>query len=207
MATIIKIEPEWNNSHCYMDDVDYVLPDWAELPEEMNDIWEANKPFVTIETSGCVITGMKKCEEKLGVTLEQAQTAKLTELSETCNATIIGGCDVILSSGSGHISLTNEDQINLTNAAASISAGMTEYPYHLDGQLCAMFSAADILIMARAATEHKLYHTTYFNHLAAWVRRSETVRDVEAILYGSELPEDLAENMNAILAAASADEV
>lgn len=95
--------------------------------------------------------------------------------------------------------------LNLTNAAASIEAGMTEYPYHLDGQLCTMFSAADILVMAKAATEHKLYHTTYYNHLAAWVRRCETVKDVEAIAYGSELPEDLAANMAAILAAAQAD--
>lgn len=52
----------------------------------------------------------------------------------------------------------------------------------------------------------KLYHTTYYNHLAAWVRRCETVKDVEAIAYGSELPEDLAANMAAILAAAQAGE-
>ena len=69
-----------------------------------------------------------------------------------------------------------------------------------------MFSAADILVMGKAATKHKLYHTTYSNHLAAWVRRCETVKDVEAIAYGSELPEDLAANMAAILAAAQAGE-
>ena len=49
--------------------------------------------------------------------------------------------------------------------------------------------------MARAATAHKLYHTTYYNHLAAWVRRCESAEEVSAITYGAELPEDLAEHI------------
>ena len=189
MKTIIKIEPEWNNAHCSIADAEEVLPGWAELPEALKSVWEEHGPFVAIVANEGVITNMVATEEILGKTVDQAQTEKLAELSASCNETIVNGCDVI----------------NLTNAAASIEAGMTEYPYHLDGQLCTMFSAADILVMAKAATEHKLYHTTYYNHLAAWVRRCETVKDVEAIAYGSELPEDLAANMAAILAAAQAD--
>ena len=178
MKTIIKIEPEWNNAHCSIADAEEVLPGWAELPEALKSVWEEHGPFVAIVANEGVITNMVATEEILGKTVEQAQTEKLAELSASCNETIVNGCDVALSSTSGHISLTNEDQINLTNAAASIEAGMTEYPYHLDGQLCAMFSAADILVMGKAATKHKLYHTTYYNHLAAWVRRCETVKDV-----------------------------
>lgn len=137
--------------------------------------------------------------------VETAKEAKLSELSATCNAAIVAGCDVTLSDGSaGHISLTNEDQINLTNAAATVAAGAEEYPYHLDGQLCAMYSAADIQIMGQAATAHKLYHTTYYNHLAAWVRRCETAEAVAVITYGAELPEDLSANMAAILGSANA---
>jgi len=66
-----------------------------------------------------------------------------------------------------------------------------------------MYSAADILTMAQTATAHKLYHTTYFNHLKAWVERS-SAEEAAAIVYGSELPEDLAANMTALLAAAEA---
>lgn len=139
--------------------------------------------------------------------LETAQAAKLAELSAACNAAITAGCSVTLSDGSaGHISLTAEDQINLTNACASVEAGMEAYPYHLDGQLCALYQAADILAMGRAATVHKLYHTTYYNHLAAWARRCESVEEVRAITYGADLPEDLAANMAAILAAAGGNE-
>ena len=129
------------------------------------------------------------------------KTAKLSELSAACNAAITAGCDVTLASGSGHISLTAEDQINLTNAAAAVEGGAEAYPYHLDGQLCALYTAADVMGMAQAATAHKLYHTTYYNHLAAWVRRCETVEEVQAVTYGAELPEDLAASMAAILAA------
>ena len=134
---------------------------------------------------------------------EQVQAAKLLELSAACNAAITNGCDVALSDGDvGHISLTAEDQINLTNAAAAVESGAEVYPYHLDGELCALYPAADIMVMARAATAHKLYHTTYYNHLAAWVRQCEAVEEVQAITYGAELPKDLTENMAVILAAA-----
>ena len=135
--------------------------------------------------------------------LEAAQSAKLSELSAACNAAIVAGCDVTLSTTTGHIGLTDEDQINLTTAVGAVQQGSTGYPYHLDGQLCAIYPAADIIAIGEAATAHKLYHTTYCNHLFAWVRRCDTFEGVSAITYGSTLPEDLAANMTAILEAAS----
>lgn len=131
--------------------------------------------------------------------LSALRTAKLSELSASCNAAIVAGCDVTLSTTTGHISLTDEDQINLTTAVGAVNQGADGYPYHLDGQLCAIYPAADILAMGEAATAHKLYHTTYANHLFAWVRRCDTLEDVAAITYGSALPDDLAANMEAIL--------
>ena len=141
-----------------------------------------------------------------GTTLEELKAAKLSELSEACNAAITAGCDVALADGAtGHISLTAEDQINLSTATQAVGQGAAGYPYHLDGQLCTMYPAADILAMAQAATVHKLCHTTYYNHLAAWVRRCETAEEVSAITYGAALPEDLAVHMAGVLAAAGGD--
>ena len=136
------------------------------------------------------------------MTLEERRAARLAELSASCNAAITAGCDVTLSAGSGHISLTAEDQINLSTATAAVEQGAEGYPYHLDGQLCAIFPAADIQTMAMAATAHKLYQTTYYNHLAAWVRRCETAEELETVTYGAALPEDLTANMAAVLEAA-----
>lgn len=138
--------------------------------------------------------------------LEAVQAEKLAQLSAACSAAITAGCDVELPDGSaGHISLTAEDQINLTNARAAVEAGARAYPYHLDGELCALYPAEDILAMGEQAAAHKLYHTTYYNHLAAWVRRCGTAEEAENITYGAELPEDLAENMAVILTAAGGD--
>lgn len=135
--------------------------------------------------------------------LELVQAEKLAQLSAACNAAIVAGCGVELPDGSaGHISLTAEDQINLTNAHAAVAAWAQAYPYHLDGGLCELYPAGAVQAMARAATAHKLYHTTYYNHLAAWVRRCKSVEEVSAITYGAALPEDLEEHMEAILSAA-----
>ena len=135
--------------------------------------------------------------------LEAVKDEKLVQLSAACNAAIVAGCGVELPDGSaGHISLTAEDQINLTNAHAAVAAGAQAYPYHLDGGLCELYPAGAVQAMARAATAHKLYHTTYYNHLAAWVRRCKSVEEVSAITYGAALPEDLEEHMEAILGAA-----
>lgn len=67
-----------------------------------------------------------------------------------------------------------------------------------------MYPAEDIIAISNAATAHKLYHTTYCNHMMAWARRAETVEELEGIVYGAELPEDLVANMNEILTNAEA---
>jgi len=147
--------------------------------------------------------------EKNGYTFEEVSDAmnievlrveKAAELSGACREAIVFGIDVTLSDGSvGHFSLEETDQINLTTAFNAVQNGAEGYPYHADGQLCRVYPAADIVAISEAATAHKLYHTTYCNHMMAWARRAETVEELEGIVYGAELPEDLAANMAEIL--------
>lgn len=137
--------------------------------------------------------------------LEAVQSAKLAELSAACSQAIIAGCDVELSAASGHISLTAEDQFNLSAALNAVEQGAAGYPYHLDGELCAIFPAADIRQLAESAASHKLYHTTYYNHLAAWVRCCTEAAEVQTITYGVALPADLAANMANILGGVETD--
>nr|WP_283673802.1 hypothetical protein [Butyricicoccus sp. Marseille-Q5471] len=98
-----------------------------------------------------------------------------------------------------HFSLMETDQINLSTAVAACEQGATAYPYHADGQLCRLYPAADIVAIGTAATKHKLYHTTYCNHIMTWARRAESVDELQGIAYGAALPEDLAANMEAVL--------
>ena len=135
--------------------------------------------------------------------LEELRAAKEDELSAACNAAIVAGMDVETSQGAEHFSLQETDQINLTTALSAVQAGAAGYPYHADGQLCRMFSAAEIQAIAQASIEHKLYHTTLCNHLLTWARRAETAEELAGIAYTAEgLPEDLAANMAQVLAAA-----
>lgn len=133
------------------------------------------------------------------------KAAKKGEISDACHAAIVAGVDAELSDGTtGHFSLEETDQINLTTAYNAVQTGATGYPYHADGQLCKMYSAADIIAIGQAATAHKLYHLTYCNHLMAWAKRVETADELAAITYGADLPEDLAANMQEVLTNAAA---
>lgn len=132
--------------------------------------------------------------------IESIKTSKLQELSQICNTTITTGCSITLAdSTTGHITMSGEDQINLLSAMSAIKTGMTTYPYHLDGELCKTYSAADIEIMVTSATKHKIYHTTLYNHLKVWVNRCTAIGEVNEITYTSLLPDDLAQNMAEVL--------
>jgi len=137
-------------------------------------------------------------------TLPERRLSKLQEIAMACAMAIAAGFDVQLTdSNTEHYSLTETDQINLSAAVAAVQAGAQAYPYHADGALCKLYQAADIVNIGMAATEHKLYHTTYCNHLNAWIRRAESFAELDTIGYGVALPADLADNMAAIIAAVS----
>lgn len=152
--------------------------------QEAFDAWEAEHPTVVVDP------------------VDEARSAKEKEMSDACNAAIVAGMDVETSVGTEHFSLQETDQINLNAALTAVQNGATGYPYHADGTLCRLFSAEEILAIAEAGTNHKLYHTTLCNHLLTWARRAETVEEIESITYSAEnLPEDLAANMASIFAA------
>lgn len=134
------------------------------------------------------------------LTFEQQQQVCIQRLSYACNEAIVAGCDVTLADGTvEHFALEETDQINLNAAYSACQRGATEYPYHADKSLCRLYSAADIIAICDAATAHKLYHTTYCNHMMMWARRVETAGELSGIVYGAELPEDLAANVKSIL--------
>lgn len=166
--------------------------------------------FVTIIDDGTTVTSCVWNEEAYQVwlaeqpdPLEAIKETKESEISAACNAAIVAGMDVETTQGAEHFSLQETDQINLTTAYNAILSGASGYPYHADGALCRMFTAAEIASISNASIAHKLYHTTLCNHLLTWVRRAETEGELDSITYTAEgLPDDLATNMAQILAAA-----
>lgn len=138
--------------------------------------------------------------------LDVIRADKLVELSAACNDAITAGMDVETTKGTEHFSLQETDQINLTTALSAVQSGAAGYPYHADGKLCRLFTAAEIQAIAEASVKHKLYHTTLCNHLLTWARRAETKEELSGITYSTDgMPEDLAANMAAVLSAAAGD--
>lgn len=163
------VDPVWN------DDTD----DWVEgLDAEQLAAWEAENPDP--------------------VPLEKKRAAKHEEISAASEAAIKAGMDVETTQGTEHFSLEETDQINLKTATDDVKAGAAFYPYHADGELCRIFTAAEINAIGEASKAHKLYHTTYCNHLFDWIRRADAA-ELAGITYGAELPEDLAAHMQEIL--------
>lgn len=141
---------------------------------------------------------------KTPFTFEQLVHQKLSEISATCQAAIHAGFDLETENGTEHFSLTAEDQINIQNLMMQVASGALAVPYHADNTPCRMFSAGEIMAVAEGAVRHKTYHTTYCNHLNVWIRRCTDAQELQDITYGTELPEDLAANMAALLGGADA---
>lgn len=183
------------------------FPNCIALPDDLLTHYIEAKAFVIPTIENGIVTSLEVNEEALAAyeaanqpNIFESSSTKTVEISNACHDAIVSGIDVTLSDGTiGHFSLEETDQINLTTAFSAVQQGATGYPYHADGQLCKIFPAEDIITINEAATAHKLYHTTYCNHMMAWARRAETVEELEGIVYGAELPADLATNMAEIL--------
>lgn len=122
--------------------------------------------------------------------LADVKAAKIEEMSEACHAAIVAGFDVTLSDGERHhFSLTVEDQLNINALYGLLASGMTQVPYHADGEACVYFSAEDFGLIVQAATAHKTYHESYFNSLKSYINSKRTAGTVEEIVYGTEIPE------------------
>lgn len=137
------------------------------------------------------------------VSLEDKREAKHAEISAASEAAIYAGMDVETTQGTEHFSLTEKDQINLTTAKNAVDKGVAAYPYHADGEMCRIFTAAEINAIGQASIAHKIYHTTYCNHLFEWIRRADAA-ELAGITYGAQLPDDLAAHMQEILTQAGA---
>ena len=179
-------------------------PDIQQIFSDVSLGWsEANEELAKREAYNGEYTIEDEPDDR---TLDEIRANKLAELSASCNAAITAGMDVETTQGTEHFSLKETDQINLTPALSAVQSGAAGYPYHADGHLCRLFTAAEIQAIAAASVKHKLYHTTLCNHLLTWARRAETKEELSGITYAADgMPEDLAANMAAVLAAAAGD--
>lgn len=127
-------------------------------------------------------------DEKINI--EELKLQKRQEISTMCNKIITNGIDVDLSVGKKHFSLTTEDQLNLFGKQAQLSAGSEQFEYHADGEECIYFSKEDMTKIIESAMSFVSYHTTYCNSMYTWIASVSTKKDLDAITYGTEIPEE-----------------
>lgn len=123
-------------------------------------------------------------------TVEFVRSSKIKEMSRICNKTIEAGFDIILNNEIHHFSLTVQDQLNLITLSSMAAQGILHIPYHADGELCKYYTPEEINAIVNQGTYFKTYHTTYFNGLKAYINSLETIEKINAITYGTQLPEE-----------------
>ena len=134
--------------------------------------------------------------------LSVVMSAKLSEISNACNAVIVNGVDIKFGEENVHFNLSIEDQSNINNLFRVVELGGTEFPYQADGGVCRIYTAAEIAAIYIAAQTLITTQTTYHNELKQYVQTLTSAEEVSAIQYGMTLPEPYLTEMNEKLAGA-----
>ena len=134
--------------------------------------------------------------------LSVVMSAKLSEISNACNAVIVNGVDITFGEEDVHFNLSIEDQSNINNLFRVVELGGTEFPYQADGGVCRIYTAAEIAAIYIAAQTLITTQTTYHNELKQYVQTLTSAEEVSAIQYGMTLPEPYLTEMNEKLAVA-----
>ena len=121
--------------------------------------------------------------------LSVVMSAKLSEISNACNAVIVNGVDIKFGEENVHFNLSIEDQSNINNLFRVVELGGTEFPYQADGGVCRIYTAAEIAAIYIAAQTLITTQTTYHNELKQYVQTLTDVEEVSAVQYGMTLPE------------------
>lgn len=128
--------------------------------------------------------------------LSVVMSAKLSEISNACNAVIVNGVDIKFGEENVHFNLSIEDQSNINNLFRVVELGGTEYPYQADGGVCRIYTASEIAAIYIAAQTLITTQTTYHNELKQYVQTLTSAEEVSAIQYGMTLPEPYLTEMN-----------
>ena len=126
-------------------------------------------------------------------TLEDVKKVKIEYLDSTCENTIYAGTDVTLTDGSvEHFTLDAKDQLDLSGIGLQLLQGAEQIAWHKDDETesCKFYSAADGATIIQTLTLFRTYHITYFRDLRIYVNSLSDANAVNAIEYGSVIPDE-----------------
>ena len=161
--------------------------------------YEANLSFAKAEAYNGEVS-----VENIFKTVEEAKPAKIAEIKQVCESYIYAGTDVTYSDGTTeHFTYTLADQSNISEMFMAIMAGATEFPYHADGEICKVYSKAQIVAIYGTLSLFKANITTYHNSLKAQVNAMTDADEINAVKFGeTELIGDYLDNYNTMMTSA-----
>ena len=137
----------------------------------------------------------------------------LSQISESAQEDIYAGDVITLSDGTnGKFTYKMEDQANLTSSIAIIDklmalqedASQIQLPYHSSGQSCQFYSPIDIITIYFTLFMRSVKIQTYTNAINVLIKQAVTKEEITKFTYGMELPEEVQENVNNIVATSMA---
>lgn len=137
----------------------------------------------------------------------------LSQISESAQEDIYAGDVITLSDGtSGKFTYKMEDQANLTSSIAIIDklmaiqedSSLIQLPYHSSGQSCQFYSPIDIITIYFTLFMRSVKIQTYTNAINVLIKQAVTKEEITKFTYGMELPEEVQENVNNIVATSMA---
>ena len=136
--------------------------------------------------------------------IEAIKTAKLAEISKSCEDYIYAGTDVTLPDNTTkHFTYTLADQSNISEMFTAIMAGATEYPYHADDEICKIYTKEQIITIYSTLSLFKTEMTTYHNSLKAQINAMTDADAILAIKFKeTELTGEYLTNYNEMMASA-----
>ena len=141
--------------------------------------YEANLSFAKAEAYNGEVS-----VENIFKTVEEAKPAKIAEIKQVCESYIYAGTDVTYSDGTTeHFTYTLADQSNISEMFTAIMAGATEYPYHADGEICKIYTKAQIVIIYGTLSLFKTEATTYHNSLKAQINAMTDADAISAVKF------------------------
>ena len=206
---IIEIKALENGAHRNQNGFIGDIPDgWAVIPD---NIETQNFPFgdIDVEEIDGIMTvtrwvpGIIPGQEP-SIILNKTKQSKLAEISKSCEDYIYAGTNVTLPDNTTeHFTYTLADQSNISEMFTAIMAGATEYPYHADGEICKIYSKAEIVTIYGTLSLFKTEATTYHNGLKAQVNAMDDIDTISAIKFKeTELTGEYLTNYNEMMASA-----
>ena len=187
-----------------MTEVNYGTEEQPDIARTFSDVslictdenYEANLSFAKAEAYNGEVS-----VENIFKTVEEAKPAKIAEIKQVCESYIYAGTDVTYSDGTTeHFTYTLADQSNISEMFTAIMAGATEFPYHADGEICKVYSKAQIVAIYGTLSLFKANITTYHNSLKAQVNAMTDADEIDAVKFGeTELIGDYLDNYNTMM--------